>query len=353
MIARAYGQHDRQGVAVTQLDRPDLRGRLDAIRTGRAGRVAGALLGVHAGDALGATLEFHSWPEIKARYPDGLREIVGGGPFGWEPGRATDDTDLTRAVLLGYLEHGGRAGGGDVVKAAGDHMLAWLDGRWPGREPGSSPRDIGGATLLGLERYRASGDPRAAGAGPGQAGNGSLMRCIPTALAVSDRVRRIAESAEISAITHDDPRATAACAAYNEIAAALVEGVPPAGSVAAGLAAAAELGCRPVADAITAGRRLDLAAMASTGDVPLRASGYVLDSLSLAVAAVLDPRSLEDIVVDVVRIGHDTDTNAAIAGGLAGARDGAGAVPGRWLRTLQFAGEFTAAAAVLAGEAAR
>jgi ADP-ribosylglycohydrolase len=41
------------------------------------------------------------------------------------------------------------------------------------------------------------------------------MRCIPTALAVTSRQRRISDSIEISAITHDDERAVSACAAYN------------------------------------------------------------------------------------------------------------------------------------------
>lgn len=320
-------------------------------RPDRADRIAGALLGLHAGDALGATLEFSPWSDIRSRYPDGLRDIIGGGPFDWAPGHATDDTDLTRAVLLAYLGAAagdGAAAGGDVVRAAADHMLAWLIGDWPGREPGTMPRDIGGATLRGLESYRASGDPRAAGAGPEMAGNGSLMRCIPTALAVVHRARRMTESAEISAITHD-PRATIACAAYNEVAAALVDGESPDTAVAAGLAAATELNSQPVADAIIAGQRLQLAAMAATGDVPFRAAGFVLDSLSLAVAAVLDPRGLEDVVIDIVRLGNDTDSNAAIAGGLLGARDGAAAVPARWARSLQFAGEFVAAAPVLAG----
>ncbi len=142
-------------------------------RIPRVGRIAGALLGMHAGDALGATLEFSAWSAVRQQYPDGLREIVGGGPFGWPPGHASDDTDLTRAVLLAYLDADADAGAGtgadagsaagDIVRSAADHMLAWLDGDWPGREPGSRPRDIGGATLRGLERYRRSRDPRAAG----------------------------------------------------------------------------------------------------------------------------------------------------------------------------------------------
>ena len=313
--------------------------------TRRHDRIVGALLGVHAGDSLGATLEFMPWQAIRARYPDGLRDIVGGGPFGW-PADATDDTDLTRAVLLAYLAPGHT----DIVRAAADNMLAWLDGDWPGREPGSRPRDIGGATHHGLERYRRCGDPRAAGAGHGQAGNGSLMRCIPTALAVTDRSRRIRESIEISAITHDDQRATVACAAYNEIAAAMLREAPPEQALSAGLAAARELGSPAVADAIELGCRIQPAIIATTGIIPFdgEASGFVLESLSLAAAAILDPRPLSEVLIDIARIGNDTDTNAAIAGGLLGARDGTSAIPPRWRALLQFGDEFTEAAATLA-----
>lgn len=310
----------------------------------RRDRLAGGLLGVHAGDALGATVEFSPWAEIRARYPDGVREIVGGGPFGWPPGHATDDTDLTRAVLLAQLSPGR-----DVVRACADNMVDWLRGNWPDREPGSEPRDIGGATGDGLRRYLRTGDPRDAGAGAGRAGNGSLMRCLPTALAVGERDRRIRESMEISAITHDDPRCTVACAAYNEIAAALLADAGPDEAVAVGRATADRLGGTDVGAAIDHGRRLRPATLAATGDTFLAddAAGFVLDSLSLAVAALLDPRPLPDVLIDVVRVGNDTDTNAAIAGGLLGIRDGAPAIPARWRSALQFGDEFAAAADAL------
>jgi ADP-ribosylglycohydrolase len=64
-------------------------------------RARGALVGVHAGDSLGATLEFASAESCWARYPDGLRDIVGGGAFDWAPGDPTDDTDLTVALACG------------------------------------------------------------------------------------------------------------------------------------------------------------------------------------------------------------------------------------------------------------
>jgi ADP-ribosylglycohydrolase len=314
----------------------------------RVERIAGGLLGVHAGDSLGATVEFSPWASIRDRYPDGVRDIVGGGPFDWPAGHATDDTDLTRAVLLAYLDPGD-----DVVRAAADHMVAWLRGDWPDREPGAPPRDIGAATAAGLHRYIQTGDASKAGAGPGRAGNGSLMRCLPTALAVADRQRRIAESMRISAITHDDERCSVACAAYNEIAAALLDAAAPAESVLIGQITADELATRAVTGAIEYGRELDLATVARTGQtaLPDEGGGYVLDSLSLAVAAVLDRRPLPEVLIDIVRVGNDTDTNAAIAGGLLGVRDGVDAIPERWLTTLQYRDEFTAAARLLGASA--
>lgn len=121
-------------------------------------RALGALLGVHAGDSLGATLEFTDHASARAHYPHGLRDILGGGVFNWPVGQATDDTDLTRAVLLAHRD-ALVDGAEDIPKTAGKYMLDWLHGRWPGREIGSSPVDIGGATRTGLMRFEKTQEP--------------------------------------------------------------------------------------------------------------------------------------------------------------------------------------------------
>jgi ADP-ribosyl-[dinitrogen reductase] hydrolase len=82
-----------------------------------ADRVRGSLLGLAVGDALGAPLEFMSRGAIKREYGM-LRELVGGGVFGWRPGQGTDDSDLTKALLDAYLDG-----------------YAWISsesGSWPG-----------------------------------------------------------------------------------------------------------------------------------------------------------------------------------------------------------------------------
>lgn len=282
----------------------------------RASKTLGALLGVHAGDSLGAALEFQPWATIKSLYPSGLRDIIGGGVFQWPAGHATDDTDLTRAVLLAYHDLASSRIAGedrsfDVVKAAADYSIKWWTGNWPGRAYNSRPIDIGQATMRGLSRYQASNDARNAGAGQGSAGNGSLMRCIPTALFTHSAEERKRESMEISAITHNDARCTVSCAVYNEMVAALVEGKTPEEAVELGKRVAEDLDCPSVKAVIERAKDMSISKIASEGpgkELPDQTSGYVLQSLTVAIAALLDPRSLEDVLVDVVRIGGDTGT---------------------------------------------
>ncbi|KJZ71718.1 hypothetical protein HIM_08915 [Hirsutella minnesotensis 3608] len=232
----------------------------------RQSRIVGALLGLHAGDSLGATYEFESHAAMAARRPEDIGHIVGGGAFAWPAGHATDDTDMARGVLLAYQD---RKPGDDVARLAGDYFLRWQTGDWPGRQTGSSPVDIGVATLKGLNRYHQTRDPDRAGAGQGSAGNGSLMRCLPTGLFQTDRDKLVEESVRISKVTHDDARCTV---------------------------------------------------------------------------------SARDLLIDVVRIGGDTDTNAAVAGGLLGARDGEEGIPAEWREKLQFAQEFREVALAMTDE---
>ena len=64
-------------------------------------RYRGAILGLAAGDALGTTLEFSAPP------CDPIDDIIGGGPFGLEPGEWTDDTSLALCLAESLIEKGG------------------------------------------------------------------------------------------------------------------------------------------------------------------------------------------------------------------------------------------------------
>lgn len=284
--------------------------------------IAGGLLGVAAGDALGSTVEFMSAEEIK-RWHGTHREMTGGGAFGWEPGQGTDDTALTKAVTAAYLD------GEYRLSKVADEFLAWYY---------TGPPDIGGATRRALENLAEHGDPTASGLrSENSCGNGSLMRALPTALARTDPERRRRETAEISAVTHAHPKCVDSCIAYNEIAAALLDGASP-------------------AQAVAAARALDLhPAVRETLDLPadlpvtaLRTGGYVVHSLGCAVWAIQQPPDFEERLVKLVNRGDDADTTGAIAGGLLGIIAGVDGIPGRWLAPLEYGAYFTQAARRLA-----
>lgn len=296
-------------------------------------RVRGAFWGLACGDALGAPAEFMEPEEVRRRFGR-LDRLVGGGAFGWAPGEWTDDTALALAAAAGY------EGADFDLDRAGAAMVAWYR---------SGPKDIGNTTRDALHLLSSGrAGPREAGAraqrGGSSAGNGSLMRAAPTGLArVPGDDRLVRESIEISAVTHADPRCLGACVAFNAVVSELVEGgsetdLAGAFARARDLAANVSADVAAVVDALLAGR------------APLHAAssiGFVLLTLERGLRALRDACCVEEGVVDVVHMGGDTDTNAAVAGALLGARFGYGELPEAWITGLARPDSVSSAAEVL------
>ncbi len=77
-----------------------------------------------------------------------------------------------------------------------------------------------------------------------------------------------------------------------------------------------------------------LADIAERTRADIRSSGYVIDTIEAALWCVVTTDSYRDCVLKAVNLGKDTDTVAAVAGGLAGAIYGLDAIPADWLDTL-------------------
>jgi ADP-ribosylglycohydrolase len=287
-------------------------------------RACGAVLGSAVGDALGAGYEFGS-----ARLgPDGPA-MIGGGLGGFEPGEWTDDTTMAWAIL------DVAARGIDLLSTEGldgiaRHFVDWYL---------SGPSDIGNqtATVLG----KAKREPTAAALTAASAalhartgmsaGNGSLMRTAPVALPYLDDPALVVEAARrISALTHFDPRAGEACVLWSlAIRHAILNAEL---DVRTGLALLDDEAQAYWVERITEAE--------TQPPATFRPNGWVVTAFQAAWSAIAqtpvadqDPRRhLEDALARVIGIGHDTDTTAAIAGALLGARWGASAVPARWRR---------------------
>ncbi|MDX1620063.1 MAG: ADP-ribosylglycohydrolase family protein [Nitriliruptorales bacterium] len=290
----------------------------------RIDRIAGTLLGLAAGDALGAGYEF----QPDALGPEGEAEMIGGGLGGFEPGEWTDDTSMAICIAEETA-----TGGAVDVEAVGDRFIDWLrDG----------PKDIGVSTSAVLARAEHGADlPRAAAEyfeehPKGAAGNGSLMRTAPVALATLNR--SIVDTAQlarrVSDLTHGDPLAGDACALW---------------SVAIRIAIEEQRfdGLRDGLALIDGDRRDRWAGWIEQAEseppATFAPNGFVVPALQAAYAAIVQTPvptdrpaclHLQDSLHNAVRIGHDTDTVTAIAGSLLGARWGGSAVPFRWQRQL-------------------
>ncbi|MFD7761491.1 ADP-ribosylglycohydrolase family protein [Streptomyces microflavus] len=279
----------------------------------RAGRVAGAVIGSAVGDALGAPFEFGPAGVFSARFPDGVSTLCGGG--GWDPGEATDDTQM--AVLVGesLLERGGL----DLPDVF-DRFRRWAAGE---------PKDIG----LQTEDVLTNGEPWDLAAAlhfqvNGQAaGNGSLMRATTSAVyfAPAGRARTMDAARRIAALTHGDRAAWEGTAVFHELVRVALAGDDP-------LTALPE-----TLGEVHADHRPRWAAVLAPGWHPALATefnGAVWPCLGTALWALRTTDTFEAALAAAVDVGGDTDTVAAVTGGLAGAVYGIDAVPDRWTGLL-------------------
>jgi ADP-ribosylglycohydrolase len=80
--------------------------------------------------------------------------------------------------------------------------------------------------------------------------------------------------------------------------------------------------------------RLRAASASPPAEFATSKSGWVLVAFQNAFFRLLHAASLEEGIVDTVRCGGDTDTNAAIAGALLGAVHGRHTIPQRWISRI-------------------
>jgi ADP-ribosyl-[dinitrogen reductase] hydrolase len=274
------------------------------------------MLGLACGDALGATLEFLSRDEIRARYGQ-LRDIVGGGWLRLAPGEVTDDTQMATCIAESIVAMG-TVDGDDIAR----RFVDWLH---------SDPKDIGTTTrraLMYLDRgfsWQEAGERTYREAGGQGIGNAGVMRCAPVGLfRYTDLDRLIADTRLSSAITHADPLAQWAAVAVNvALRELLLNGQQP--DFLERVAAVIEE--RAVAQAV---RVIPL-----LGADDVRSTGYALHTMQTALWSLTHHPTFEEALIAAVNFGDDADTSGAVTGALAGAREGIGAIPARWLSVLK------------------
>lgn len=288
-------------------------------------RLAGGLIGLLIGDALGVPYEFHP-PEalpppeqIEFTPPPGFARAHYGVP----PGTWSDDGAQALVLLDSLLARDGL----DLAHF-GEGLRRWFHEGF--LAVNGTVFDIGMQTGTAINRL-VQGVP-ADRSGPSDErhnGNGSLMRVLPLALwhQGSDE-ELIAVAALQSLPTHGHARSQVACALYCLWARGVLKREADAwGWAAARLRSQSPAGLFP---------DTEVELVLDPGNAAKAAgSGYVVDCLWSAKRAVDETDSYEACVKRAIAFGHDTDTTAAVAGGIAGLAYGLDGIPERWRRELR------------------
>ena len=289
------------------------RGGADAQLISRA---RGALLGLVAGNQLGVPTEHLGTPDaIRQAFPNGVTDLAP------PPKNSPYDDDAAMALLLGESL---LASNGFDANDVARRWAKWMkvDGR-----------GIGMTTRRALTLIDRGKEPFEAGRlanqeNPGRsAGNGSVMRCVPVALRYhNDPDRLIRVSTQQAAITHSDERCTWGAAVVNLAVRELLHGNIY--FVDEVLHRMGDRAPRVLRDAI---HRVPRESEADLPIVRAGEAGYVVHCIEIAFWFVHHDRSLEESLIYLAQAGGDTDTNAAVAGALLGARHGEVALPPRWM----------------------
>ena len=264
-------------------------------------RARAAYLGLAIGDALGATTEFMTPCEIKAKYKV-HKKIVGGGWLYLKPGHVTDDTEMSLA-LGKSLSIAGRWD----LKGIADHFLGWMK---------SKPIDIGATCRRGIRTYMLKGTLDVP-YNEWDAGNGAAMRMAPVALYTLGDDSLLQDYAVQQAhLTHNHALSDAACIVIGRL-------------VQQGM-----MGADRHALHKTARQLVDDYGSFRFNNYKGNAGSYVVDTMQTVFHYLFSTASFEECLVGVVNQGGDADTTGAIAGMIAGALYGFEAIPARWLKKL-------------------
>jgi len=258
--------------------------------------------------------------------------MVGGGPFGLEPGQWTDDTSMALCLAESLITRGEF----DAKDQIERYVRWYRDGHLS-----STGRcfDIGNATANALHRFEQTGEPFSGSTDPYSAGNGSIMRLAPVPMFFyPDAEQAVLNASDSSRTTHGADECLDACSLYAYMLIKALDGRSTRASTVPGGTKDDILfgpdniklmeGMSPKIQTIAAGE------YKQKTENQIKGSGYVVESLEAALWCFYRTDTYRDAILKAVNLGDDADTTAAVCGQIAGAYYGESGIPARWLGKL-------------------
>lgn len=282
-----------------------------------------AVYGFAVGDALGVPYEFLRRGTFRCT------DMIGHGTWNQDKGTFSDDTSMVLATC-DALKNGGILMCKEMtvkdnivlqshlnIRKIANNFIRWY--RNAEYSCAGTVFDIGNTTAEALHNYEKSGNPFTCGySDEYNNGNGGLMRILPLAFVPNVRPMDIKD---VCSITHGHELSVTACYIYVECIRSMLEhwemDMPWYWAQEYGQYFPRIWNIRNLKE----------------GDI--LSTGYVLHTLEAALWCFYTTDNYVDCVLKAVNLGGDTDTIAALAGGLAGCKYGFDAIPNRWISTLR------------------
>lgn len=283
-------------------------------------RVIGSLIGLAVGDALGTTIEFRE----PGTFPL-VTDITGGGPFNLPVGYWTDDTSMALCTANSLIE----CQTFDAFDQATKYCR-WMDNGYMSST--GVLFDIGNTTLEALTKFKHTGYTYSGLLDEKRAGNGSIMRIAPIALAFyKSTAEAMYYCGENSKITHAMTSAVDACKYMGLLISTPI--------VYGNLCVTKDelfsywniVNFKSEHEALN---KVIRGSYKEKRPPEIKGTGYVVESLEAALWAFYTSDTFEEGMLKAVNLGNDADTTGAVYGQIAGAFYGYDAIPQRWLDKL-------------------
>ncbi|HEY9863918.1 MAG TPA: ADP-ribosylglycohydrolase family protein [Candidatus Obscuribacterales bacterium] len=288
--------------------------------------ILSGLIGVCVGDALGVPVEFTSRQE---RLKNPITTMTGYGTHRQPPGTWSDDSSLMLCLADSLCQ-------GYNLKAIAASFCRWrYHQEWAAH---GVIFDIGGTTNNAIKNLQNGVNPVEAGETDERSnGNGSLMRILPMAYLYSSVsfYQLIQWVHECSCLTHAHLRSQIACGIYISIAVKLLQGLDLKSAYIQGIEAIKPIYYHP--SLTVESSRFDRVLRGNIDQLSIdeiQSGGYVIHTLEASLWCLLTTSSYSEAVLKAVNLGEDTDTTAAVTGGLAGIYYGLNNIPSEWVEQI-------------------
>lgn len=295
------------------------------IQNDRENRIYGGLFGFCVGDVLGVPVEFSTREE---RDKDPVKEMRAYGTYHQPFGTWSDDTSLTiclvDAINRGY----------SVQKIAENFVNFYEKGYFT---PYGEVFDLGASTRASIIKICAGENPiNCGGKKEFENGNGSLMRILPIAfcgekLKGQELIKFIEE---VSSLTHAHKRSKLACIVYVEFLIQIILGYGKEEALDRTISFIHANCVKAYSDEFRNFEKILSKKVVNAAKDEIKSSGYVIDTLEAALWAFFHAEGYRDTILKAINLGGDTDTIAAITGGIAGIYYGLNDIPQNWIQSI-------------------